>query len=323
MRNLIKLSCLAVSAILCASTLTMCNNAPKASSTPVQEKKIGIQLYSVMGGMMKDPKGSIDRLAASGYNVLELVGWGEGGSGVFGVSAAEFKAHCDKLGVEILSTHSSVQEDPTKEAEVIAKWRTLFETHKALGGKYFIVPSYEVDYTEAGVAQMCKYFNKIGQIAKEYGLKFGYHNHAQEFATLKDTDIVMWEYLVENTDPELVCFELDVFWCTKGGKNPVEYLKKYSNRIEMLHIKDDYVIGESGTIDFESIFKQFYANGKKSYVVEIESPNAFATTDADLSKYTKEQIMQEVMNAAIKNADKQFDAAAKSAEYLKNANFVK
>ena len=123
----------------------------------------------------------------------------------------------------------------------------------------------------------------------------------------------MWEYLVENTDPEYVLFELDVYWCAKGGKDPVEYLKKYPNRIEMLHIKDDFVIGASGDIDFEAIFNQYYANGMSDYVVEIETPGWLREKkNEDGSSYSQAQIMEEM-----------FKAAAESAEYLRNADFVK
>ena len=123
----------------------------------------------------------------------------------------------------------------------------------------------------------------------------------------------MWEYLVENTNPEYVCFELDVYWCTKGNQDPVAYLKKYPKRIKLLHIKDEFVIGESGTINFEGIFKQFYKNGMKDYVVEIETPRSLRQkTNADGSRYTQDQIMDEM-----------FEAARKSAEYLQNAKFVK
>ena len=93
----------------------------------------------------------------------------------------------------------------------------------------------------------------------------------------------------------------------------MEYLKKYPKRIKMLHVKDDFVIGESGDIDFESIFKQFYKNGMKDYVVEIETPGWLRNEkNADGSKLTQEQIMERV-----------FDAARKSADYLSAAKFVK
>lgn len=277
-----------------------------------KNKKIGIQLYSVMSAVQKNPKASIERLANLGYNNVELVQWG-GDTKVFGMTPADFKALCDANGVEIVSTHSSIQEDPAKEAEIEARWRQLFEIQKACGGRYFVIPSYGVDYTEAGLKQMCAYFNRIGKIAAEYGLKLGYHNHSGEYKKLKDSDKIMWEYLVENTDPRYVCFELDVYWCTKGGKNPVDYLKKYPKRIKMLHVKDDFVIGESGDIDFEGIFKQFYKNGMKDYVVEIETPGWLRNEkNADGSKLSQEQIM-----------DRVFDAARKSADYLANAKFVK
>ncbi len=261
-----------------------------------QEKKIGIQLYTVMKAVQEDPYGSIEKLAGMGYNSFELVQWG-GDPKVFGLPADEFKALCDKYGAEIISTHSGIQEEPENEEEVMNRWRSLFEIQKACGGKYFVVPSYKVEFTTAGVQQMCDYFNKVGKIAAEYGLKLGYHNHAHEYEKLADSDIVMWEYFVENTDPQYVCLELDVYWCVKGGKDPVEYLKKYPSRIELLHIKDDLVIGASGKIDFEAIFNQFYENGMTEYVVEIESPD--------------------------QNMDAMFEAARQSAEYLQNAEFVK
>ncbi len=277
-----------------------------------KDKKVGIQLYSVMDAMRKDPQKSVERLTGMGYNVFELVQWG-GDPKVFGMPADEFKALCNKSGAEIVSTHSSIQEEPGNEEDVMNRWRKLFEIQKACGGKYFVIPSYKVDHTVADVQRMCDYLNRVGKIASEYGLQLGYHNHANEYKKLNDSDDVMWEYLVEHTNPEYVCFELDVYWCTKGEKSPIEYLKKYPDRIKILHIKDDFVIGDSGAIDFEGIFKQFYKNGMSDYVVEIETPEALREKkNADGSKYTSEQI-----------SDKVFEAARKSAEYLKKAKFVK
>jgi len=311
MKNLFRPSRKKMTAFVCAAIAIALFAMPETASAK-KDKKIGIQLYSVMDAMNKNPQASVERLAGMGYNVFELVQWG-GNPLVFGLPAEEFKALSDKNGAKIVSTHSSIQEDPAKEEEIMQNWRKLFEIQKACGGKYFVIPSYKAEYTVAGVQQMCDYFNRVGKIAKEYGLKLGYHNHDGEYKTLKDSDKVMWEYLVENTNPEYVCFELDVYWCTKGGKDPVKYLKKYPKRIELLHIKDEFVIGESGTIDFKGVFKQFYKNGMKDYFVEIETPKALREkTNADGSKYSKDQIMDEV-----------FKAAQKSADYLKNAKFVK
>lgn len=277
-----------------------------------KKKKIGIQLYSVMDAMNKNPQKSIERLAAMGYNSAELVQWG-GDTKVFGMPADEFKKLCDANSMKIVSTHSSIQEDKNKEEEIMNRWRELFKIQKACGGKYFVIPSYGVDYTVQGLKDMCNYFNKVGKIAKEYGLTLGYHNHSNEFQKLKDSDDVMWEYLVEHTDPQYVCFELDVYWCAKGGKDPVEYLKKYPKRIQLLHIKDDFVIGEGTVVNFENVFNQFYKNKMKDFFVEIEIPQSLRDkTNADGSKYNNDQIMEEM-----------FKAAEKSMQYLKNAKFVK
>lgn len=277
-----------------------------------KKKKIGIQLYSVMDAMNKNPQKSIERLAAMGYNSAELVQWG-GDPKVFGMPAEEFKKLCDANSMKIVSTHSSIQEDKNKEEEIMNRWRELFKIQKACGGKYFVIPSYGVDYTVQGLQDMCNYFNKVGKIAQEYGLTLGYHNHSNEFQKLKDSDDVMWEYLVEHTDPQYVCFELDVYWCAKGGKDPVEYLKKYPKRIQLLHIKDDFVIGEGTVVNFENVFNQFYKNKMKDFFVEIEIPQSLREkTNADGSKYNNDQIMEEM-----------FKAAEKSMQYLKNAKFVK
>ncbi len=297
--------------VICAAAMasvmlsSCCNKAP-------EPKTIGIQLYSVMNQMKQDARATLDSLASYGYNAYELVQWG-GDPNVFGLPAEEFKGICDSLGADIVSTHSSLAEDPENDEEVMARWRQLFEIQKSCGGKYFVIPSYKVDYTIEAVQKECDYFNRVGKIAAEYGLKLGYHNHSGEFRTLEGTDTVMWEYLVEHTDPQYVCFELDVFWCTRGGKDPVEYLKKYPTRISLLHIKDVFVIGESGEIAFEPIFNQFYANGMKDWFVEIETPKFLKeATNPDGTLFSQEQI-----DAA------KLEAARKSAEYLRNASFVK
>ena len=86
-----------------------------------------------------------------------------------------------------------------------------------------------MDYTVKDVQQMCNYFNHVGKIAKRIWVETRISQSCQRIQKLKDSDKVMWEYLVENTDPRYVCFEMDVYWCTKGGKDPVAYLKNILN----------------------------------------------------------------------------------------------
>lgn len=257
-------------------------------------KKVGLQLYSV-GSDMGDVAASLQKVADAGYNVVETLG----SPTCFGMSAADFKALCDEKGLEIVSTHTSIgMNDP----EAMQKWEGVFEGLKTMGAKYCVIPGFNLGSNLAELKAVCDYFNQVGKLGQQYGIKLGYHNHAHEYAEREGQ--VVWEYMIENTDPELVFFQMDVFWTTRGGKDPVEYLKKYPNRIQMLHIKDDLVIGESGKIDFEAIFEQFYKNGYKDYVVEQEMPHS-----KDL---TREQ-----------NIARMWEGVAKSAQYLLNAPFTK
>ena len=262
------------------------------------KKKIGLQLYSVNQDM-GNVDASLAKVAKAGYTVVETLG----SPTCFGFPAEEFKALCDKHGLAIISTHTSIAMNPQNEAVVMEQWRAVFEGLKTMGAKYCVIPGFNLGKSLADLKAVCEYFNKVGNLAKEYGLKLGYHNHAHEYELCEGK--VKWEYMIENTDPESVFFQMDVYWTTRGGKDPVEYLKKYPNRIQMLHIKDDLVIGESGKIDFEAIYNQFYKNGYKDFVVEQEMPRG-------PKDETKEQRFARM-----------WEGVAKSAAYLENAKFVK
>ena len=261
-------------------------------------KQIGLQLYSVNQDMA-DVEASLQKVADAGYNVVETLGSPE----CFGLPAAEFKALCDSKGIKIVSTHTAIGMDPNDEEGVMNKWRAVFEGLKTMDAKYCVIPGFGLGSNLEELQGVCDYFNKVGKLAKEYGLLLGYHNHSHEYNVMDGQ--VIWEYMIEHTDPECVFFQMDVFWTTKGGKNPVEYLKKYPERIKMLHIKDEMVIGDSGEIDFEAIFKQFYANGYSDFVVEQEMPRG------------PEGESREDRLARM------WDGVAKSAAYLDAASFVK
>ena len=261
-------------------------------------KQIGLQLYSVNQDM-GDVEASLQKVADAGYNVVETLGSPE----CFGLPAAEFKALCDSKGIKIVSTHTAIGMDPNDEEGVMNKWRAVFDGLKTMGAKYCVIPGFGLGSNLEELQGVCDYFNKVGKLAKEYGLLLGYHNHSHEYNVMDGQ--VIWEYMIEHTDPECVFFQMDVFWTTKGGKNPVEYLKKYPERIKMLHIKDEMVIGDSGEIDFEAIFKQFYANGYSDFVVEQEMPRGPEGEGRE------------------DRLARMWDGVAKSAAYLDAASFVK
>ena len=100
-------------------------------------------------------------------------------------------------------------------------------------------------------------------------MKFGYHNHAHEFQKVEN-QAVMLDYMIENTNPEYVFFQMDVYWIVRGQHSPVDYFNKYPGRFTVLHIKDDKEIGDSGMVGFDAIFRNAKVAGVKHIVAEIE-----------------------------------------------------
>ena len=148
-------------------------------------------------------------------------------------------------------------------------WDQAIAAHKAAGCKYIVCPSFKVPETLAGLKTCCDYFNAIGAKCRENGMLFGYHNHSHEFKKIEDT--VIYEYMLENTNPEDVFFEMDVYWAVMGKAYPVELFRKYPGRFTLLHIKDHHELGESGMVGFDAIFKNADIAGMKDFVVEIEA----------------------------------------------------
>ena len=105
-------------------------------------------------------------------------------------------------------------------------------------------------------------------MAAKEGIKFGYHNHSHEFKTVQDS--VMYDYMIQHTDPQNVLFEMDVYWAMMGHASPVDYFKKYPGRFKLLHIKDRREIGQSGMVGFDAIFDNAETAGMETYFVELE-----------------------------------------------------
>ena len=141
--------------------------------------------------------------------------------------------------------------------------------HKAAGMKYIVNPGIGVPKTMKEMKMYCDYFNEIGKRCQQNGMKFGYHNHAHEFQKVEN-QAVMLDYMIENTNPEYVFFQMDVYWIVRGQHSPVDYFNKYPGRFTVLHIKDDKEIGDSGMVGFDAIFRNAKVAGVKHIVAEIE-----------------------------------------------------
>src|SRR4030042_1954820 len=263
MKNFLCIGAVAVLALFVTSSAL--------SGEPNQKKMhLGIDTYSVKG-LESDIEGSLKALAEDGYVVMEISNYNAGNGTVAGYKPAEYAALAEKYGLDIISSHARAKFDVKDVPGTLAAWGKVFDDHKIMGCKYIVFPMNMWSSTVEGLKAECDLMNKIGEEANKRGIKFGYHNHSFEFATVSNTSQFFEDFLIANTDPDKVFFQMDVYWTTVGDQDPVAYLKKYPDRFKVLHIKDDYVIGESGTINFKAIFKQFYKNGNQDWFVEMEA----------------------------------------------------
>lgn len=229
--------------------------------------EIGVQLISVRSAMAKDPQGTIKKLAQFGYNYIESF---DGGKGIYwGMGNKDFKSFLDDLGLNIYSSLVKKLDELEQHAKDAAD----------IGIKYLICPWAGPQKNMDGYKTLADDFNNMGEICKQNGVKFAYHNHGYSFMNL-DGEIPQ-DYLMDNTDPDLVDFELDFYWAYSAGQDPVKYLEKYPNRFVLGHIKDkdgnvdrfepngSTLIGE-GVIDFRKMLRTGMDNGMQYFLVEQE-----------------------------------------------------
>jgi sugar phosphate isomerase/epimerase len=212
--------------------------------------KIGIQLFSLPKLLEKDLTSAIKMLAQMGYKEVELYGpypfsnqaaiesWskvtpslGFSGSGYFGKSIQEVKTLLDDNGIKTPSAHTDL-------ATLSDNMDKLGEAAHVLGHEYVVLPAIpeEKRQTLDDYKRIAETFNKIGENAKKVGLKFGYHNHGYGLKVVNGQ--IPLQIILDQTDPNLVFFEMDIYWTSAGGASPIEYLEKYPNRYHMLHLKD-------------------------------------------------------------------------------------
>ncbi|MDR1154056.1 MAG: sugar phosphate isomerase/epimerase [Bacteroidales bacterium] len=266
-----KASMLVASGVIGGSILSSCGGSgSKGAASKTPKKHVGLQLYSLRDDVNDlTIRKVLEIVAQMGYVNLETAGYNDGK--IYGTDPAEFKKMVDDLGMRVTSAHLGRNLSDNR-SDDMNWWNKAVEAHAAAGMKYMIMPSSPLDGEGAtldNVKRYGEYFNEIGLITAGVSMTFGYHNHAFEFKNKID-DTPVYDLLLENTSPDHVIFENDVYWTQVGGYNPVDYMKKYPQRIKVLHIKDEKAIGASGTMDFKAIFDQAYASGVKDWYVEVE-----------------------------------------------------
>jgi sugar phosphate isomerase/epimerase len=241
------------------------------SCTKSTKKNIGLQLYSLRDSM-KTVDGTVravEFVGKTGYAFVEPAGYN--GGKFYDMTPADFKALIEKNGMTAISSHTGQPApDSTKWDSIMAWWDVCIAAHAEIGVKYIVQPFMDtLGYNSiAGLQKYCDYFNAVGEKCKARGIKFGYHNHSEEFKQIDS--LVIYDYMLTHTDSSKVTFEMDLYWAQQGGADIIAYFNKYPKRFELWHVKDVKEVGASGTMDFKTIFANAELSGMKYPVVECE-----------------------------------------------------
>jgi len=224
---------------------------------------IGMHLYTMRSSLAADTPGTYEKLAQIGYATL-------GVSGRHGHSAAQLRSWADGVGLEIVLEHVAYSRLRD------GGWADALEDVRTLGGQWVVVPSLPEDlHTADGFRRAAEEFNAAGELARQAGLRLLFHNHGVDFATVDGE--VLYDILLAETDPELVGFLLDLYWCVDGGYEPAAYFAEHPGRFPALHVKDrsesgDFADVGAGALDFPAMFEEADTGGVQQWLVEHDEP---------------------------------------------------
>ncbi|MCY4225970.1 MAG: sugar phosphate isomerase/epimerase [Bacteroidetes bacterium] len=227
-------------------------------------ERIGVQLYTVRSLLANDYEGTIRAVADLGYDEVEAV-WDPDRN------PEDIRALFEDVELAAPSTHAPIQALKNNLEQVL-------DAAQIIGHSYIVCPWLSEE--QRSMEQYKNHvilFNEVGAACKEVGIQFAYHNHEFEFEA-KEDGIIPYDLLLEETDPELVKMELDLYWVAYANQDPIEYFNRYPGRFPLSHVKDMgsdrqmAAVGE-GEIDFASIFAESETAGMKYYIVEHDHPD--------------------------------------------------
>ncbi len=234
----------------------------------------GLALYTVRDAMGTDPKGTLKAVADAGYAYVEAAGYADGK--FYGMEPAAFKSYLDSLGLTAKSTHMGGVTLDNADEQIAAT--------VAAGIEYFVIPVPPMGMFSFGPdgmgmkgtpAELVEILKTLGAKCSAAGLKLLYHNHDFEFKAMADGTILT-DYILENTDPADVNYQMDLFWVTKAGVDPLTYFEKYPGRFKSWHVKDmndssQFAPVGTGNIDFKRILDAKAKSGMEYYLVEQDN----------------------------------------------------
>ena len=265
-------------------------------ATPIPPRAVGLQLYTLGDLMITDPKGTLQKLAAIGYKEVESASSPKGN--YYGYTPKEFAAMVREAGLVWRSAHvagsafsmaqimkmAKTADDSVRIQKFMERYKTMPKTanlkenyqqladEAAEGGLSYLVCSSIPVSTMDEIKTAVDVFSRSGEACKKNGVQFAYHNHQTEFDEVEGHR--PFDYILNNTNKDLVKMELDLAWATKAKQDPVELFKLHPGRYPLWHVKDldkttlsPAEVG-SGVIDFKRIFDNAAASGMKYFFVE-------------------------------------------------------
>jgi sugar phosphate isomerase/epimerase len=228
---------------------------------------IGLQLYTVRHLMKHDFEGTLAKVAEIGYREVEFAGY-------FDHPAKDIKAMLDRHGLAAPSAHVDY-------ANLGDKWPQTLANAKVIGHSYIVCPSVPKNVSGShagGWKQAAQVFNRAGEASKAAGIEFAFHNHTEEFIPADGK--LPYDLLLAETDPNLVKMEMDLFWITKAGFDPLAYFDRYPGRFPLVHVKgmdkkgNMSDVSADNSINWKKIFAQSDKAGIQHYFVEHDEPKS-------------------------------------------------
>jgi sugar phosphate isomerase/epimerase len=236
----------------------------------------GLALYTVRDAMMKDARATLEKVAQAGYVNVESAGYNNGK--FYNLSPVDFKALLDEMKLTPISAHQGTVTFANVDQQIADL--------KTAGFKYFVIPvppmgSFYFDAVnkkmamKGGAKALAETLNILGAKCKAGGLELLYHNHDFEFSKDADGNVIL-DYLLEHCDASTVNFQMDLYWVTKAGQDPVAYFKRYPGRFKIWHVKDMDDQGRfapvgNGKIDFKRVLANKKLSGMLYYFVEQDA----------------------------------------------------
>ena len=252
---------LAASALL-GPTVARATKAARAAGVP---DALGIQLYTLRDIFPGDVNGVLEMLSRYGYAEVETAGYADR-------APAVFRGALDAHGLRSPSAHVGLDLCRSDLDGVL-------EAAQTVGHRYVVVPWLPPEQRpdRDGYLALADEINAMGERSREAGITMAYHNHDFEFDTF-DTDRPAYFDFVERLDPDLVALELDLYWVSVAGYDPVDVFERYPGRFPMWHVKDgagpemtQTVVGE-GTLDWPRIFAAAETAGLQHAIIEADFP---------------------------------------------------